>query len=119
MFGIYVKNTREMEYAKAIVNNYKPMETRSRNVFKSIIGEHVAVITKGYIIGYVTIESVKHYNQAEFRKMFMAHLVPPGSRYDSTEQGKYCYLLSNPVALEKPIPVPKDRINHGRSYCEF
>ena len=118
MYGIYVKNTRAIKYANAIVGNYKSIETRNKNTLKMLIGKRVAVITSGYIIGYVNIDSVKFCNQTEFRKLFVYHLVPPGSKYDSTKKGKYCYYLSSPEKCT-PYKLPSNAGRHGYSYCEF
>lgn len=123
MFGIFVENTRT-KYASAIVLGLKSIETRKRNVFKSIIGKKVAVIKtaknhKPMIIGYVKIASAIKANKALFDTYFNKHCVPPGSKYDCPENGfKWLYFLDNPETCF-PYEIPQDAIRHGYSFIEF
>ena len=125
MFGIYVQATRAQDYAAAIVGGYKSFESRTRNVFRSIdLGEKIAIIRTGRgkkpeIVGFATMEPGFHVSPEEFRRMFCGHLVPPGSKFDTDERGKWLYKVTSWEKLDEPIELPKDRTNHGRSYTEF
>ena len=124
MYGIYVQSTRAIDYAAAIVGGYKPFESRTRDVFKSIdLSEKTAIIRTGRgkkpeIVGYATFEPGFHVTQDEFHRMYVGHLVPPGSKYDTDGRGKWLYKVTTWEKLDEPIELP-DHINHGRSYTEF
>jgi len=123
MHAIYVRSTRSIRYAIALVQGYKVMETRTRNVLKSLIGKRVAVIETGrgksMIVGYINIDKYEYIEKEQFDKMYMFHCVPAGSKYDCKKgSGKYCYWVSNPIPCE-PYPVPENAVKHGRSWCEF
>lgn len=122
MYGIYVNSTQKTPYARAIVRGLKTLETRNSDVLRSLIGERVAVIETGCrsarIVGFCTIDGSFYALRREFQKYFSAHLVPPGSKYDAINSGKYCYKLSAPCEIA-PVLLPANRINHGRSFCEF
>lgn len=125
MYGIYVQTTRAIDYAAALVGGYKKIETRTRDVLKNMDkSEPVAVIRTGRghkpeIVGYVNIQPGYHCPADLFQNFNEYHLVPPGSKYDTDERGKWFYDVYDPVKLDEPIELPKDRINHGRSYTEF
>ena len=125
MFGIYVHQNR-VRYADLIVEGYKPVETRTRNMLKNLIGQRVAVIRTrdgkpADIVGYVTINRAEYHTRDELDSDAMRlwqTLIPPGSRYDCTGAGKWCYYLSRPEKLDTPvrlddIPV----IRKTRSYA--
>lgn len=121
MLGIYV-NELKVPYAAAIAMGYKPIETRSKNMLKSIIGERVAIIRtrKGkspVVVGYATIEKAVYHTKEELENMRDKTLIPPGSKYDCSGKGKWCYYMIDAETCEPFIPVVK--VNHGRSYCEF
>ena len=125
MYGLYVQSTRAIDYAIALVKGYKPYESRTRDVFKSIdLSKKTAIMRTGKgrqpeIVGFVTMDRAFHVTPEEFRKLYVGHLVPPGSKYDTDDRGKWLYKVSSWEELPTPIPVPADRINHGRSYTEF
>lgn len=124
MYGIYVRATSGIDYAKALVGGYKAYESRTRDVFKSLdLPQEVAVIRtrSGHqpeIVGYITLEPGFHVSREEFRKLWAGHLVPPGSRFDSDDRGKWLYKATSWRELATPQQVP-DHINHGRSFTEF
>lgn len=122
MFGIFV-NSNGIRYALAIVGGYKPIETRSRNMLKNLIGKRVAVIEtrsgkKPVVIGYVTIVDSRFCPAAEFDKYRNLTCIPVGSRYDCKGKGKWFYYLEKPEKCS-PYELPKTAVYHGRSYCEF
>lgn len=124
MIGIYVQSTRAIDYALALVSGYKRMESRTRDVFKSIdLSEEVAVIRTGrgvpQIVGYITMERGFHVTPDEFRQLWQEHCVPAGSKYDTDERGKWLYRVTSCRKLDQPMPLPTERVNHGRSYTEF
>ena len=130
MYGIYVKSTRGIPYAIAIAKGYKTLETRTRDVFKSIFKDHdterVAIIetmrSTPIIIGFCTLHRGQKVDRETFHtdEYFNKHLVPPGSKFDvGNREFKWCYECSDAELLDRPVFLPKDIINHGRSYCEF
>jgi hypothetical protein len=124
MYGIYVHIDGHMNYARALVHSNKTIETRSRDVFKSIPPrEKVAVIETGkgepMIVGYIKMDRGFHCPAEQFHLYDLWHLVKPGSRYDTTERGKWLYPVHWAQALDEPVPLPANHINHGRSYTEF
>lgn len=124
MKGIYVQNTRATKYAEAIAKAYKPLETRTRDMLGKLLGERVAIIRTGLglpatVVGYATIVSKRWVEAgAEWEGLRDQHLIPPGSKYDCNGKGKWCYLMAAAEPCD-PFPVPADRINHGRAWCEF
>jgi len=122
MKGIFV-NENSFHYAWLIVNGYKEVETRRRNMLSALIGERVAVIRtkrgeKPSIIGYVTIVSSEFCPASEFNKYFGKHFVLPDSEYACDGKGKWFYWLDDAYACV-PQPLPENAIRHGRSWCEF
>ena len=122
MYGIYVNENGCVPYAKAIVQRYKPIETRNRNMLKSLIGERVAVVRtkrgkQPMVVGHATIFKTEFHTQEELDTMRNMTLIPEGSQYDCKGKGKWCYYMVDAEECE-PYPLP-ERINHGRSYCEF
>lgn len=124
MYGIYVQSTRAIDYAIALVSGYKPLESRTRDVFKSLdLSQELAVIRTGRgrkpeIVGYITMEPGYHVTPEQFHRMYAGHLVPPGSKYDTDERGKWLYKVTSWRRLDMPVELP-EHINHGRSYTEF
>lgn len=123
MYAIYVNEPGCIPYARLIAEAYKTLETRSRNVFKQIIGERVAIIrtsrhSQPMVVGYATISGAEFISRAEFQQLFNKHLVPPGSKFDCKGAGKWCYTMTAAEPCE-PYLLPISRINHGRSYTEF
>lgn len=123
MKAMYI-NCDGIDYAKAIVEGYKKIETRTKNVLWKLEGERVAVIRtqkgkKSEVIGTVYVIGKSLVNWELFQKMFNSHCVPTGSRYDCKKGGsKWCYYLANPIPCD-PYPVPETAVRHGRSWCEF
>ena len=122
MRGIFV-NSDGVKYAEAIVGGYKTIETRNRDMLRSLIGERVAVVRTGCkkkptVIGYVHIDFALFLRRDEVAAASDRTLIPEGSKYDCTGRGKWCYFLSEPQECE-PYPLPDNAIRHGRSWCEF
>lgn len=123
MYAIYVNEPGCIPYARMIAEAYKTLETRSKNVFKQIIGERVAIIrtsrhSQPMVVGYATISRAEFISIEEFQQLFSKHLVPPGSKFDCHGKGKWCYTMTGAEPCD-PYPLPISRINHGRSYTEF
>lgn len=122
MKGIFVNEDGGVYYANAIVRGIKPVETRSRNMLKSLVGERVAVVrthrnTGPLIVGYVTISFAVFHNAEWLEENRDLTLIPRGSKYD-TDKGRWCYWLRLPQKC-KPHPLPKDAVRHGRSWYEW
>ena len=107
MYGLTIDGAY---YAWSIVKGKKTIETRSMNARKymdRLLGERVAIILKGRVIGYVTVVDRIDYgcDVESFRTDEDKHLVRPGTRYDiDITKGKCGYILSNacvePVAYQ-------------------
>ena len=123
MYGIYVRNYKDTKYADLIVKGLKTIETRNRNTLGKLNGQTVAIVRTGEkrpeIIGFVDMAGVWHCDAADFHKYDLRHFVSMGSRHNTTDKGKWMYELANAKELIRPIPLPKNTIRHGRSYCEF
>lgn len=123
MYGIFVNENGGVPYARAIAQGIKPIETRSRNMLKSLVGQRVAIIRTGRhkkptIIGYADMVRWE-FCPCTLWEMYRAEtLVPVGSKYDCRGRGKYFYFFENAEKCE-PYELPADAIRHGRSYAEF
>ena len=46
------------------------------------------------------------------------HLIPPGSCFDATGRGKWCYKMADAETCE-PYPLPASALRHGMSWAEW
>lgn len=124
IFGLFVARDGRINYPGLIVDGLKTIETRpgTRNVLKKLIGQRVAIIDSSsrpaLVIGYVTIYGSLFCPSEYFDEFRRETFVPAGTKYDDNGRGKFMYYLCNAEKC-RPYPVPENRINHGRSYCEF
>lgn len=123
MRGIFVNENGGIPYAAAIVQGIKPIETRSRDMLRSLVGERVAVIRtrRGKtptVMGYVDIVAKAFCHADEFDRYREQTLIPPNSAYDVNGKGKWFYHLANAERVNG-FPLPSDAVRHGRSWCEF
>ena len=123
MYGIFVNENGGVRYAEAIVRGYKPIETRSRNMLKALVGGRVAVVrtrrgASPTVIGYVDIVDAYFCPADRFDKFRDLTLIPSGARYDVNGRGKWFYDLGNAEECEA-YPLPSDAVRHGQSWCEF
>lgn len=125
MKGIFVNEDGGIRYAQAIVQGYKPIETRSRNMLSACVGERVAIIRtrKGkspMVVGYASIPYGYWMPQDIMNGETMRSMtcIPAGSQYDSGPNGKWCYHMADPEECQ-PYPLPTSAVRHGRSWCEF
>ena len=112
-----------VKYADAIADGIKPVETRSRNMLKDLVGERVAIVrtVRGKaptVIGYVTVISAEFCSGKWMDEHRNLTLIIPGSKYDCGGRGKWCYFLRDAERCD-PFPLPPSAIRHGRSWCEF
>ena len=112
-----------IRYADLIVNGYKDIETRGRNMLSALVGERVAVVRtihgkKPMIVGYVDVIGASFCKTEDFDKYFNRHCVCFNSKYAPHGKGKWFYYLANAEACD-PFPLPASAIRHGRSWCEF
>ena len=123
MYGIFVYEPGGIHYASALANGIKPVETRTRNMLKQLIGKRVAIIStrrnrKPVVVGYATIDKAVK----EDREWLDGHrdltLIPEGSQFDCAGKFKWCYWLSSAETCE-PYQLPASAVRHGRSWCEF
>ena len=123
--GIFVNSDGGVPYAKAIVQGYKPIETRSRDMLSKLHGQTVAVVQtrRGkhpVVVGYANLEKLGFVQSGpDWEALREETLIPPGSRYDAHGKGKWCYLMRWPTEEQDPYALPENTIYHGRSWCEF
>lgn len=123
MCGIFVNENGCVHYAQLIAEGIKTIETRNRNMLKSLVGKRVAIVKtrRGklpMIVGYVDITGswfcpINMYDQYRDQT-----LVPVGSSYDVHGKGKWFYYLENAEECF-PFPLPEDAVRHGLSWCEY
>ena len=129
MYGIFVNSDGCVPYADAIVDGYKTIETRTRNMLWHLDGKRVAIVKtrrgkNPTIVGYVTVSGwelcrLKPHGMCNGNCPYRDKtLIPEGSKYDCHGKGKWFYHLENPQRCE-PYPLSKDAVRHGRSWCEF
>lgn len=123
MYGVFVNENGGIRYASAIVDGFKPIETRSRNMLSALVGKRVAIIRtrrnkNPLVMGYVTIIGSEKRSREWLDENRNLTLIPEGSGYDCKGSFKWCYYL---VSAEKcePYQLPSSAIRHGRSWCEF
>ena len=122
MKGIFVNqlSASGVKYADAIVDGYKTIETRSRNMLSACLCERVAIIRtvrgkKPVVIGFVDVVGSAHCTAHCASDYPESTLVPESSAYANN---RWFYLLRNPERCEA-FPLPSSAIRHGRSWCEF
>lgn len=123
MSGIFVNENGCIHYAKLIVDGVKVVETRNRDMLKSLVGKRVAIVRtrrgkNPMVIGYVTIAYKSYCYAEDFRLNEKYHLVPEGSAYDVHGKGKWFYWLEGAEECT-PFPLPSDAVRHGMSWCEY
>ena len=122
-YAIFVHDTAAAPYALQIVRKQKPIETRTKNVFKSIISERVYIIRtyagkKPLVIGSGTLSECRFYTAAQLDSMRALTRIPAGSTYDCKSPGKYGYTIVNPVQYKTPFPLANlPIVKRCRSYC--
>ena len=117
MKGIFIHDTRSVPYALAIAQGYKTIETRFRDVLGRFVGQRVNVIRTrsgrpAEVVGSVVITGKWFCRPEQFDEFSNRHCIPTGSRYDCHGRGKWCYDLSDPVALDHPVPLSSFRVSH-------
>lgn len=123
MSGIFVNENGCIHYAQLIVDGVKTIETRSRNMLKSLVGKRVAIVRtrRGklpMVVGYADIVD-SHFCPINLYEQYRDQtLVPVGSKYDVHGKGKWFYYLANAEKCD-PFPLPQDAVRHGMSWCEY
>lgn len=122
MIGIFV-NCDGVDYADAIVNGRKCIETRSKDMLKDCVHKRVAIIrTKRgetpTIVGHAFITGKMFLSAEYLDKLRHITYIPAGSRHDCKGKGKWCYYMENRTGCY-PYPLPANAVRHGRSWCEF
>lgn len=110
--AIYVRNTKEAKYADYIVCKLKPIETRTRDVLGSFVGQRVLVIRteanrKPMVIGSAFIKEKAFRTAEQLDYIRDLTMIPKGSEFDTSANGKWCYYLGDAVAYE---PFPLERL---------
>ena len=124
MKAIFI-NENHFPFAHKIADGSKPVETRNKNMLSALVGERVALVRtkngkKPAIVGYATIYRATQHEKKVMDSDFMRKLtlIETGSKYDSTEKGKWCYWMKEAETCEEFL-LPSSAIRHGRSWCEF
>ena len=119
MNAIYVNQNRYVKYADAIIDGYKPLETRSRDMLGRFVGQRVLIVrtTKGQkpmVIGSVMISEKRFYTAQELDTDDLRNktLIPPGSRFDCHGKGKWCYTMHEPIRFNSEIPLSSFEVLH-------
>ncbi len=123
MAGIFVNENGCVHYAELIVSGIKTIETRNRNMLKSLVGQRVAIVKtrrkkNPMVVGYVDITGSCFCPINMYEQYREKTCVLEGSIYDVHGKGKWFYYLENPEACDK-FPLPKDAVRHGLSWCEY
>lgn len=123
MKGIFVNENGGIPYASAIARGIKPVETRSRNMLRQLVGDRVAIVRtrrgkSPVVVGYATIAFCDFWTAAQLDGIRDITLIPPGSAYDATGRGKWCYWMKEAETCD-PFALPSSAVRHGRSWCEF
>lgn len=121
MKGIFVNQLSASGYkfAELIVDGYKTIETRSRNMLSACVGERVAIIKtvrgkRPTIVGYADLYKYEH-SKLSAAECFELTLVPDGSKYANN---RHFYYMNFAYPCD-PYPLPANAVRHGRSWCEF
>lgn len=120
--AIYVHSTACVPYAEAIVEGRKTIETRNRDTLGRFVGQRVLVVrTSNHkpaeVIGSVFIRGKHFCKKDDFQALFDRHLVQPGSKYDATARGKWCYDLAL-AWTQAPVKLADLHVTHKtRSYA--
>lgn len=123
--AVYIRQTRLVPYADAIVSGRKTIETHTRNTLGRFVGQRVLIIRtmdghKPEVIGSVRIISACRRTQECLNELRNQTLIPPGSRFDSGPEGKWCYRLAEPVEYEEALPLARfDILKKTRTFCEL
>lgn len=120
--GIFVRNDGPVPYADKIVSAEKPIETRSRNMLKKLVGHPVVIIATGHgkrpvCIGMAWIVKAEKKTAEEMDSIRDKTLIPVGDEFDTGS--RWCYFLSSQYKFKNPFPLPEDAVRHGRSWCEW
>ena len=110
-------------YADAIAAGIKPVETRSRDMLRRLMGERVAIVKtvrgkRPAVVGFCDIVRADFCPLSAWDRVRDIALIPPGSAFDCKGRGKWCYWIENAERV-KPYPLPENAVRHGRSWCEF
>lgn len=126
MKGIFVNNEDGIvRYADAIVEGFKTVETRNRNMLSACVGERVCIIAtrrgkKPVVIGSVLITCAYKMCGGWMNEHRNLTLIPKYSKYDNNGEDKWCYFLADSVSFgTHSYPLPQNAVRHGRSWCEW
>jgi hypothetical protein len=109
-------NDKYQDFTGQILRGEKLIETRSRDVFKKLIGRRVGIIRTGIgkakLVGYATIgKPIAYKSEEDFRNDYKKHKVEPKSKYDiQLPKGKVGYPLTEIRALKVPKSIKTTKI---------
>lgn len=120
MKAIYI-NCARVEFVEDILNLLKTIETRNRDMLKSLVGQRVGIIETGKgkakLKGYATIvEKIVFKNEETWELCRDLHRVPKGSEYDFKKR-KVGYILADVERCEPTFINVKN--NGNRSFVEI
>jgi hypothetical protein len=91
-------------------------------MLKALVGQRVLVVEtrsgrSPMVVGSVFVYASEFIPADKFDEYRDYVCIAEGSKYDCRGKGKWFYHVTDPIPCE-PFPLPADRVNHGRSYCE-
>ena len=121
MTGVYI-NCRLIPFIMLILAGVKHHETRTRDVFKALYGQRVALIETGrgpvpMVRGYATIGRPRRVPYSDTDAREAAQIL--GTPYDIQPGAEKVFYPLVRVRRCRPYPLLADHVNHGRSYCTF
>lgn len=109
-------NDKDQDFTGQILRGEKVIETRSRHVFRKLVGRRVGLIRTGKgqakLVGYAVVgRPIEYKTEEDFRKDYDKHRVEPKSKYDiQLPKGKVGYPLTEVRLLKVPKPVKTIKI---------
>ena len=126
MMPVLFINSRGVPYVDLIGRRQKTLETRSKDMLRSLSDSWILIAETGS--GTPVVKALAFLGQGfpvrsrkEWDRLRPAHLVPEGSRYDwsASTVVKWLYSVSCAVQLPHPFTLPADSVRHGRTWAEL
>lgn len=119
---IYIHDDADLKLILDIIYGRKTVETRTKNVFKAIVGKRVGLVAhvgrKNYLFGDCILSEPKRYSDwREFNLAYHEHRIDENSPWYKTDGGYGYYILDPHFCFPEPIST-KGKIGN-RSYFHF
>lgn len=124
MIPVVFINCRRFPFVRQIMSFDKPIETRTRNMLRAVVGRPVLVAETGN--GRPVVQCMAVFGQPlavrsreEWERYRALACIPSGSAYDWQPDTKVKYLY--PVTYVRQVTsfTPPEGIRHGRVWMEF